>query len=336
MPTRFRRSLKIAPGIHVNVGKSGITGVSFGGRGFRRTIGTSGLNRTSVGIPGTGFSVYSYGAKGTTRRRTSAPPTLSAPPHPGIFARPIEKHFYDGLQAYRSDDLARARGEFQQASALNPRQPSPYLFGALIAVAQGDHATALNWLEWVVKNGHLPDDLMAKYTTTMDMIVSVTPHVLAHAAIDGAGPALALAELYQEAGRLEEAIGLVQQLHQANPTDAAIRLSLADLLYTDHDDEAVIELAAGISNDSDVNLGLLHLKAKALLHAGMHTAALAEFTGCLSRRSGRDPELLRDIRYDRAAAYEQAGQKARARAEWERLYADDPTYRDVKQHLGTV
>ena len=51
---RFRRSIKIAPGIRWNFGKKS-TSLSIGGRGANYTIGTSG-SRTTVGIPGTGLS----------------------------------------------------------------------------------------------------------------------------------------------------------------------------------------------------------------------------------------------------------------------------------------
>ncbi len=51
---RFRRSIKIAPGIRWNFGKKS-SSVSFGGRGAHYTVGTSG-SRATVGIPGTGLS----------------------------------------------------------------------------------------------------------------------------------------------------------------------------------------------------------------------------------------------------------------------------------------
>jgi len=51
---RFRRSIKIAPGVRWNLGKKS-TSLSFGPRGAHYTIGTAG-SRTTVGIPGTGLS----------------------------------------------------------------------------------------------------------------------------------------------------------------------------------------------------------------------------------------------------------------------------------------
>ena len=51
---RFRRSIKLFPGIRWNFGKKS-TSLSIGPRGAHYTVGTSG-SRTTVGIPGTGLS----------------------------------------------------------------------------------------------------------------------------------------------------------------------------------------------------------------------------------------------------------------------------------------
>jgi len=54
MSLRFRRTIKIAPGIRLNVGKSGLS-VSAGVRGARVTVGSRGVTGT-VGLPGSGLS----------------------------------------------------------------------------------------------------------------------------------------------------------------------------------------------------------------------------------------------------------------------------------------
>lgn len=51
---RFRRSIKILPGVRWNIGKKS-SSLSFGGRGFHYTVGSGG-SRTTAGIPGTGLS----------------------------------------------------------------------------------------------------------------------------------------------------------------------------------------------------------------------------------------------------------------------------------------
>jgi len=51
---RFRRSIKLFPGVRWNIGKKS-SSLSIGGRGAHYTVGTSG-SRTTIGIPGTGLS----------------------------------------------------------------------------------------------------------------------------------------------------------------------------------------------------------------------------------------------------------------------------------------
>jgi hypothetical protein len=72
MPFRFRRSIRIAPDIRLNVSKSGLS-TTVGRRGAHVTIG-HGHTRTTVGIPGTGVSYTTTGTTEGNRRRTPAPP----------------------------------------------------------------------------------------------------------------------------------------------------------------------------------------------------------------------------------------------------------------------
>jgi hypothetical protein len=70
MGFRFRRSIKLLPGIRLNVSKSGVS-TSIGGRGAHINIGPRGT-RGTVGIPGTGIS-YSERLDSPTRARDDAP-----------------------------------------------------------------------------------------------------------------------------------------------------------------------------------------------------------------------------------------------------------------------
>ena len=63
MGWRFHKSVKIAPGVRLNLSKRG-PGLSFGGRGMRYSVGPGG-RRTTFGIPGTGLS---YVRQSRTRR----------------------------------------------------------------------------------------------------------------------------------------------------------------------------------------------------------------------------------------------------------------------------
>lgn len=57
MGMRFRKSLKLGPGLRLNIGKKGGS-IRVGPKGAGYTVGTSG-QRVSASIPGTGVSVSS-------------------------------------------------------------------------------------------------------------------------------------------------------------------------------------------------------------------------------------------------------------------------------------
>ena len=55
MGLRFRKSVKIAPGVRLNIGKKSV-GVSAGVKGYRKSINSSGRVTTSIGTPAAGVS----------------------------------------------------------------------------------------------------------------------------------------------------------------------------------------------------------------------------------------------------------------------------------------
>lgn len=79
MGWRVHRSVKIAPGVRLNIGKKG-TSVSFGRKGARVTVGKNRVTRT-IGIPGTGI----YNTKTTTLHKKAPARTTARSTHP---ARP--------------------------------------------------------------------------------------------------------------------------------------------------------------------------------------------------------------------------------------------------------
>jgi len=73
MGWRFRRSVKLLPGVRLNFSKSRVS-TSIGGRGAHVTIG-HGQVRETVGIPGTGIS---YSTVRSSRKRSASQPQSSA------------------------------------------------------------------------------------------------------------------------------------------------------------------------------------------------------------------------------------------------------------------
>ncbi len=344
----MRRSIRIAPGIRLNLGKRGVS-ASFGVRAAHETIHISGRRTTSIGIPGSGISYVSRSG-GTRQRRPRAqladvalasldPASFLA--RPGLLASSAEKRYHEGVLAFLHNDRARARVLFEQVLADAPQVASAQLLAAMCALDGGDKDSAMAHLEAVVQAPiALPDAFAARYLPESriraSLQISVTDLVHAIVPANRAGAVLALAEQYQEDGRLDEAVGLVQQLHAAEPDDPVVRLSLADLLADEGDFEGVLEVAAPAHNVDNINLATIHLRARAFLELGHRVAAFETYRLALARTAGRDITLLKAIRYDRARAYEETGQSAKSRDDLERLYALDPTYRDVKARLDAT
>lgn len=80
MGWRFRRSKKILPGVRINFNKNS-TSISFGGKGARYTISSTGKRTTTVGIPGTGLS---YSTTSTAKKKPTASAAAAAEPKPEV------------------------------------------------------------------------------------------------------------------------------------------------------------------------------------------------------------------------------------------------------------
>lgn len=59
MGLKFRKSVKIAPGVRLNLTKNGVSSLSVGKNGARVNIGKKGV-RTTAGLPGTGISYSKF------------------------------------------------------------------------------------------------------------------------------------------------------------------------------------------------------------------------------------------------------------------------------------
>ena len=356
MGIRFRKSVRLGKGVRFNVSSRSV-GMSFGVRGARYSVNSSGRRTTSVGIPGTGlYAVSTKGSgsrgapqRGSSRTLSGGPPTSqSAPvtpdlaerviPKAGLLASAAEKQFRTGLVAYLQNRWEDAVAAFESTVLADVRNVSDNFFLAATLTRLKRYGDAASQFEVVVASDiPLPDGLMQKYVPgQMTIELPITEHVSATVGFDSIGATLALAEVYQELGRHEEAIGLVQRLHEILPDDSAIRLSLADLLYDDDDFAGLVELTNGVENQDDVTLATLHLRAKGLANERLVEPAAEVLSACLRRTAARDPELLKEIRYNRAEAYELLGNSRKAKADWSKLVADDPFYRDARSRLEAL
>ena len=95
MGVRFRKSVKVAPGVKVNFSNKS-AGVSVGTNGARVSVNSSGRKTTTVGIPGTGLSYVKTsgnGGGGNVKRQYQ---TNSGPSAGADFVQPQAKSMYWG------------------------------------------------------------------------------------------------------------------------------------------------------------------------------------------------------------------------------------------------
>jgi hypothetical protein len=115
MGFRFRRSVRILPGVRINLSGSGAS-VSLGARGFHYTIGPKGT-RVTAGIPGTGLSWTEYRPHAVRRPNVHdvLPPPLSF--------HPVERQSHDPLQAIQNSSA-------KEINALSTSELAPILNSA--------------------------------------------------------------------------------------------------------------------------------------------------------------------------------------------------------------
>jgi tetratricopeptide (TPR) repeat protein len=260
----------------------------------------------------------------------------AAPRHPGLFARHFERAFFDGIQKLNGGASRAALAAFVDADQSDDkhRALSPALLAGILNYQLGEPARAIPFLERVTTSAqHLPDRLMARYggQLIIDLVIGRIPFKIQ---VGSAAASVVLAECYRATGRLEEAIGLVQQLYEHEPEEHLL-LILCSMYQQAGDWDEIVHVTAGVANRGDLSLLLRIVQAEAMEKQGFPDAALEAYRDALKSKS-RNPELLKEARYGRASLYLRTGKRGMARRDLSRLYADDPEYKDVSQLLQTL
>ncbi|MFQ5673918.1 MAG: DUF4236 domain-containing protein [Nitrospinales bacterium] len=340
MGFRFFRRIKVAPGVTLNLSKSGGS-LSFGRRGVHFTVGPRG-RRSTVGIPGTGMFYTS--ACPAPARRSRPPPQAPEPvilPKDrlklGFFKSLLtpkdEKAFVDGCRELALGREEQAMRHLETAVHL---ADGAFLAGFL-ALKKRRFGKAAEYLQMAAEQKTRLNRYFSKYGISATMSLPITEEVSAHVGPDIRGILLALAEVYQGHGRWAEAIDCLQRLRRLNPDDIVVKLSLAEILLESKPKDftkKIVKLAEGVANESVLHTALILYKVRALRELGLPEAARDTATEVLRRKKDRPPELLRALCYERALAYEALGRESQARGEFEKLYAQAPDYEDVADRLG--
>ena len=330
MAFRFFKRIRLGKGLRLNLSPSGAS-LSVGVPGAWLTFGPYGPS-VSVGIPGTGIYYRQY-----LKPRKSSRRRLRSHKKPGWLERLLlpeaEEKFLDALRALQEGNEEEALRYLQHVD-----HPDGWFLRSLLQLKRGRVEEAAEDILRVVPRMAELGQWFTRHGIQLQVELPITEELEAVVVPGPIAGYLLLIEILQAVGRYEEARQWAEKLYAQLPHDPVVRLSLIELLV-DTADEApwrrILELTEDIEEpETPVHTALLYYRGKALRHLGYPEAAYQVLTRALRRRKGRSPELLRHIRYERALALEALGQRARARREFERIYAEDTDFLDVAHRLG--
>jgi tetratricopeptide (TPR) repeat protein len=215
-----------------------------------------------------------------------------------------EKAFHKAVQAFSRGDADDALRLFRDSSEKDTkdRALANDLFAGIISAQVHQDDDAISFLEQVVTSERsLPDELMEKYVPGGGIELPVTESLSVEVPFGSLAAALVLAEVYQRNGRLDDAIGLLQQLVDVDAADPFLIASLCDLYAEQGAWDDIVEVAAGTTNDDDATLQIRIFQAGALQEQGMNDAALEVYKDAL-KPSSATPSFSRK-RATAAGAY---------------------------------
>jgi tetratricopeptide (TPR) repeat protein len=325
---RVRKSFKVAPGMRLNVTKTGL-GMTVGakGAGPRYSVHSSGRRTVSAstGVSGLYYQKTSSG-RASQRSRASAPAApIASPARPGLFAPSAEKELYRALQSQDAQAM-KVVGDRDTEY----RVPAYTLAGLFLAGDAADTAKPLLESIFASKQEPTSTPFFQRYMNA-HVEISIAGGVTASLPLNRDAVGLTLAEIYQREGELAKAIDVVEQLEPS----AYAAVSLAEL-YVDAERYAdVVELTDGVENADDACALLLVFRGIALREQGYTDAAHEAFKEALRSRS-RDAAIRHYALSERATNYVAQGKKGMARKDLERILAEDSSYEGVRERLAEL
>lgn len=354
MSLRFRRSMKIAPGIRLNFNKDSI-GISAGVPGARVSMNSKGDIYTSAGLPGSGISMVERstakqraGLSGTRTRKPKEPTQFELeeqlsdlpPGQPGLFAKKDEREFYffirriyehTGHQETPDEIFTIGDEVIANFPTLElPIKAMQFLHG-VTNIKTVDRAMKLGDQLWPKRQELFSHKLVSKYFTGLTPQVPITAGITSIRHYDHDCFAFTYAEILQNQGRLKEALAVVEE---ANPTQmAAISLADIELAMKSYDD--VLETTDEIENIDDATAMLLIFRAIAFREKKLFDASRDTLKLALAKKD-RSEEVINRALWERHLCNLADGKKPAAIKDLQKILTNESSYEGVQEALDKL
>ena len=341
MGLRFRRTLKIAPGLRLNFNKNSI-GLSIGPRGAKYTINSSGRRTASVGIPGSGL-YYTESVGGGKRQQADDPYTATNSrgqeftiDQPGFFAGRAETLFYQFANEFLIKDSGKTLEETKaQADFIKTKEPdiAPLIDLVMIPrIAEHDPKAALTICE---KLYAIPDLLKTKiaqkYFDQFKLTIPIARGIYFETDYNHSFLTYTYSEILQALGQPEKALEIIQNA----PDSQDKEIAMLDLALATKDFDTVIDETNDIINEDDASTIQLIFRAIAFRELKQYDLAQETFKLALAKRS-RSSEILTFAKYERALTYEAMGKRPQAIKELQKILAANYEDKAAQEKLAEL
>ena len=335
MSLRYRKSVKIMPGLRLNLNKNS-TSLSFGVPGARMSINTKGDVYRSFGIPGTGlYDVQRISGKS---RRTAAAVSEPAPEQieghattdvkVGLFAPKYEKAFHACIQKMNIADFEQYEEDYPEHSLAAKCFSTTLLVAKPETFAKG---AALFDEMWKRREELAADDLYAKFSKYVDLTAHIAPGILVKSAFTMKALGLFYAEVLQAQEKFQEAYDVLETL----TPDIHVQVATCEVEIQLRKFDEVIKTTEHVENVDDSTAILLVFRGIAFREQGNYVAAVEEFKLAKAVRT-RDQAILNKALFERGLAYEKMGKLGLARADYEKILVTDGAYEGVAERLKAL
>ena len=372
MGIRFRRSMKILPGVRLTVGKSSV-GISAGVRGARVSLNSSGRVTTSAGIPGSGLYWTESKSLRKKKPKSTAPRTVSSsrveetivddevyvedvytPPARVLDAPVSAPHEPAKSHIFSSKEEKALSALFQDIYGNQAANPPALVFEKTRAVATEHPELALAMQAIQVLHGSTNEELQKESFALADSLWPQRDALFSHELVQKYFPGItpgvmitpgifanerynmkALGLIYAEILQVQGNYAKALEVVEEIDSDQMTAISVADLELALLKFDDAIATTEDIENEDDATAMLLVLRGIAFREKGFFDASLECLKQAVAKKSRSEGILNRGL-WERSFTYERMGKKALAKKDLEKIMSREPSYDGLNERLALL